>query len=147
MTIYHDTDYHVRAKAGHHDTTVHEKVAPAVTHETVSPHRHEEVTTAIDKEIHQDHHHTSVQPVLDREVLPEQHSHNLVGVEHRHHKHGDDAETTRRLQQEAAQFKDERTIAPTRESHSAMPVVAGEHMHHHVHETIQPIVQKGMIAS
>lgn len=32
-------------KAGHHDTTVHEEVAPAVTHETVTKKEHENVTS------------------------------------------------------------------------------------------------------
>ncbi|KAF2145678.1 uncharacterized protein K452DRAFT_264912 [Aplosporella prunicola CBS 121167] len=133
------------AKAGHHDTTVHEKVAPAVTHETVNPHRHENITTAVDKEIHQDHYHTSVQPVLDREVLPETHKHNLVAVEHRQYEHGKAEDVKLRLEQEAAQFMDKREVTATRETRSTAPVVGGEHIHHHVHETIQPIVQKEVI--
>lgn len=123
-----------RHKAGHHDTTVHEKVAPAVTQETISKHRHEEATTAIDREVHQDHYHTSVQPVKDREVLPEQHSHNIVPVEHREHHHGDSAAVKARLEQEAAQFQNQRIQGSTKESHSVAPVIAGEHVHHHVHE-------------
>jgi len=134
------------AKAGHHDTTVHEKVAPAVVHETVIPKRHEEVITAIDKEIHQDHYHTSVQPVLDRQVLTEEHKHNLVAVEHRNFEHGNQKDIEARLAREAAQFKDERLVAETAHTHSVAPVVAGEHIHHHVHETIQPVVQRETIA-
>ncbi|KAL8812425.1 MAG: hypothetical protein Q9200_001032 [Gallowayella weberi] len=132
-------------KAGHHDTTVHEKVAPAVTQETVTKHRHEEAQTAIDREVHQDHFHTSIQPVKDREVLPEQHSHNMAPVEHRELHHGDLAAVQARLEQERAQFQSTRTQAGTKESHSVAPVIAGEHVHHHVHETIQPIVQKETI--
>ncbi|KAL8696149.1 MAG: hypothetical protein Q9224_002945 [Gallowayella concinna] len=132
-------------KAGHHDTTVHEKVAPAVTQETVIKHRHEEAQTAIDREVHQDHFHTSIQPVKDREVLPEQHQHNIVPVEHRELHHGDSAAVQARLEQERAQFQSSRTQAGTKESHSVAPVIAGEHVHHHVHETIQPIVQKETI--
>lgn len=133
------------AKAGHHDTTVHEKVAPAVVHETVNPHRHEEVTTAVDKEIHQDHYHTSVQPVFDKEVLPEQHQHNIAAVQHRTFEHGNDRDVAARLEAEAAQFVNKREVAPTRETRATAPTVAGEHIHHHVHETIQPIVQKETI--
>ncbi|KAL8953376.1 MAG: hypothetical protein Q9222_000753 [Ikaeria aurantiellina] len=132
-------------KAGHHDTTVHEKVAPAVVQENVTKHRHEEATTAIDREVHQDHFHTSVQPVVDREVLPEQHQHNMVGVEHREHHHGDTGAVKARLEQEAAQFQSTRHQGATKESHSVAPVIAGEHVHHHVHETIQPVVQKETI--
>jgi len=133
------------AKAGHHDTTVHERVAPAVLHETINKTQHEEVLTAIDKEVHQDHYHTSVQPVTDRQILPEQHTHNLVAVEHRSFDHGNAAEVEARLAREAAQFKDERVIGSTTHTHSVAPVIAGEHIHHHVHETIQPVVQRETI--
>ncbi|KAL9639575.1 MAG: hypothetical protein Q9164_000852 [Protoblastenia rupestris] len=132
-------------KAGHHDTTVHEKVAPAVVNENITKHRHEEATTAIDREVHQDHYHTSIQPVKDREVLPEQHSHQMAAVEQREVKHGDDHAVRARLEQERAQFQNTRTVASTQESHSAAPVIAGEHVHHHVHETIQPVIQKETI--
>lgn len=132
-------------KAGHHDTTVHEKVAPAVVNEEIRKVRHEEATTAIDREVHQDHYHTSVQPVKDREVLPEQHSHNIVPVEHREHQHGNPEAIKARLEQERMQFQNTRTEGATRESHSVAPVIAGEHVHHHVHETIQPVVNKETI--
>jgi len=132
-------------KAGHHDTTVHEKVAPAVVNETTTKARHEEATTAIDREVHQDHYHTSVQPVKDREVLPEQHKHNMIPVEHREHIHGDAEAIKARLEQERLQFQNTRTEGRTQESHSVAPVIAGEHVHHHVHETIQPVVQKETI--
>lgn len=123
-----------RHKAGHHDTTVHEKVAPAVVNETVIKARHEEATTAIDREVHQDHYHTSVQPVKDREVLPEQHQHNILPVEHREHRHGDTEAVKARLEQERLQFQNQRTEGRVQESHSVAPVIAGEHVHHHVHE-------------
>jgi len=131
--------------AGHKDTTVHEKVAPAVVNETITKHRHEEATTAVDREVHQDHFHTSIQPVKDREVLPEHHEHRMAPVEEKVHHHGDSAAIKARLEQERAQFKDTRIEGSTRESHSTAPTIAGEHIHHHVHETIQPVVQKETI--
>ncbi|KAF4535840.1 Allergen protein [Lasiodiplodia theobromae] len=133
------------SKAGHHDTTVHERVQPAVTHQTVKPSKHENVTTAVDKEIHQDHYHTAVQPIQEREVLPEKHHHNLAGVEHRKFEHGDESEVQQRLKKEAAQFKDESIRQEEHHTRSTAPQVAGEHVHHHVHETIQPVVQKETI--
>ncbi|SLM34000.1 hypothetical protein LPUS_02652 [Lasallia pustulata] len=132
-------------KAGHNDTTVHEKVAPAVVQQNVTKHRHEEATTAIDREIHQDHYHTSVQPIKDREVLPEEHIHQMAAVEEREQYHGDDAAIKARLEQERLQFQSTRTEGGTRESHSVAPTIAGEHVHHHVHETIQPVIQKETI--
>ncbi|KAI9822949.1 MAG: hypothetical protein M1826_000331 [Phylliscum demangeonii] len=150
-------------KAGHHDTTVHEKVAPAVVNETVQKVRKDEIQTAVDREIHQDHYHTSIQPVKAREVLPEEHRHNMAQVQERHIDHGDDAAIRRRLEEERAQFRDTRTEAATVHTQENVGTVAGEHVHHHgsssryclvvtllirrrsVHETIQPVVQKEVI--
>jgi len=132
-------------RSGHHDTTVHEAVAPAVTHETVKPHQHEEINTAVDKEVHQDHYHRTVQPVQDREVLPETHTAKLGGVQHREFDHRDHDSTKRNLVQEQAQFRDERRVEGTTQSRSVAPTIGGEHVHHHIHETIQPVVNKEVI--
>lgn len=43
-----------------HRTDVEEIVNPAVTWETVKPHRHEVITEAVDREVHQHHYHTTV---------------------------------------------------------------------------------------
>jgi len=133
------------SRDGKHNTTVHETVNPAVQKETVTPTRHENVTTAVDREVHQDHYHTSVQPIQDREVLPEQHTHQMGEVEHRNIKHGNDSHVKERLAAEAAQFKNTRTVGQTQETTAAAPSVAGEHVHHHVHENIQPVIQKETI--
>ncbi|KAF7865558.1 uncharacterized protein EAF02_009981 [Botrytis sinoallii] len=149
------------SKDGKHDTTVHEvrvlalqsasqkvlmiyrrTINPAVQNEHVIKTRHEEATTAIDREVHQDHHHTSIQPIQDREVLPEQHSHQLGAVEHRNIKHGDDNQIQERLAAEQAQFKNTRTVGETQHTAAKGATVAGEHVHHHVHETIQPVIEK-----
>jgi len=133
-------------KAGHHDTTVHEKVAPHVQKETVHEQRREEQTVAKDREVHQDHYHTTVQPVHDKEVLPEQHHHNLAKTEHRVHDHRDHGDTQNRLHHESAQFKDEHTRVGAQQTHqTAKGEAVGEHVHHHVHETVQPVVHKQTI--
>lgn len=102
----------------------------------IRKHRHEEVTTAIDREVHQDHYHTTIQPVKDREVLPEEHRHNIIPVEKREHHHGNHEAIKARLEQEAAQFKSTRIDGGLQETHSVVPTIAGEHVHHHVHEVI-----------
>ncbi|CZR64721.1 uncharacterized protein PAC_14620 [Phialocephala subalpina] len=130
------------SKDGKHDTTVHETVNPAVQQEHITPTRHENVTTAVDREVHQDHHHTSVQPISHKKTLPEQHTHQMGGVEHRNIKHGNDSHVKDKLAAEAAQFKNTCTVGDTQHTSSAAPTVAGEHVHHHVHENIQPVVQK-----
>jgi len=133
------------SKDGKHDTTVHESVNPAVVNERVTRTNHEEATKAVDREIHQDHYHTSVQPITHQEILPEKHSHNLVGVENREIHHGDGSHIKQRLEEEAARFKNTREIGETKNTQSTSPTIAGEHIHHHVHETIQPVVQKETI--
>ncbi|ESZ93835.1 hypothetical protein SBOR_5776 [Sclerotinia borealis F-4128] len=130
------------SKDGKKDTTVHETVNPAVQNETITKTRHEDATTAVDREVHQDHHHTSVQPIQDREVLPEQHAHQLGAVEHRNIQHGNDSHVQERLAAEQAQFKNTKTERETQHTASQGATVAGEHVHHHVHETIQPVIQK-----
>jgi hypothetical protein len=117
-------------RSGHHDTTVHEAVAPAVQHEVIKPHVHEEINTAIDKEVHQDHYHRTVQPVQDREVLPEQHTAKLGAVQHREFDHRDADATKRALIDDQARFADERRIEETTHSQSVAPTVGGEHVHH-----------------
>lgn len=133
------------SKSGHHDTTVHESVDPSVEKKTINPHQREERTIATDREVHQDHYHTTVQPVHDREVLPEQHHHNLVPVEHRTHDNRDHEDTKTKLSTAKAQFKDEQVRSSTQHTSQTMPTVGGEHVHHHIHETIQPVVHKETI--
>jgi len=101
------------------------------------------VQTAIDKEVHQDHYHTSVQPVVDRQILPESHHHNIVPVEHRQFEHDSPEAVQQRLRAEQAKFRDEQIRVEGQTTSSVAPVVAGEHIHHHVHETIQPVVNRG----
>ena len=84
-----------------------------------------------------------MQPITEKEVIPEKHSHNLVGVEHRKFEHGDPKDVAAKLDAERAKFKDERIVGDVHHTHSVAPVVSGEHIHHHVHETIQPVVQRG----
>jgi len=132
-------------KSGHHDTTVHETVNPAVTKETVNKVDHENVTTAVDKEVHQDHYHTSVQPVTDSETLPEKHHHNLAAVEHRSFEHGNTGADKERFAAEGAQVTNESQRVQGEKTASIAPTVGGEHVHHHVHENIQPVIHKQTI--
>merc|ERR1712232_464226 len=125
-----------------HTTDVDEFVNPAVTSETIKPHRHEETQEAIDREVHQDHYHTTVQPVAAKEVMPERHTHNLVSQVEREYKHDDEAETKTRVQRELQQFQNSQTVTQTSHSTAAAPTVAAEHVHHHVHETVQPVIHK-----
>jgi len=133
------------SRDGKHDTTVHETVNPAVTNERVVRTQHENATKVVDREVHQDHFHTTVQPIQDKQVLPEEHKHNMAAVEERKFKHGDDHHIRERLAAEQAQFKSTREVGDVQTSQSAGRDVVGEHIHHHVHENIQPVIQKETI--
>jgi hypothetical protein len=133
------------SKSGHHDTTTHETVAPTVQKEVIKPTQHEEISTAIDKEVHQDHYHRVEQPIYDKEILPEKHKTNLGKVVNREFDNRDKASTERALRAEQAQMRDERVINDTTRTKSHAPVVQGEHVHHHVHETVQPVLHKETI--
>jgi hypothetical protein len=134
----------ITGSRGHH-TSVEETVAPSVTHEAIKPHRHEEVTQAVDREVHQHHHHTTVQPLSHQERLPEKHTHNLLPTEHREYRHEDESKTKAKLAAEMANFKNDTTVHETHHTQAAAPTVTGERVHHHVHETVVPVVHKETI--
>ncbi|KAF5669019.1 hypothetical protein FHETE_5111 [Fusarium heterosporum] len=127
---------------GKHKTTVDEDVRAPVTQENVRVHQHENVTTALDKEVHQEHHHTTVQPIAHQETLPEQHHHNMAPVEHKEFHHGSPQDTRATLDREAAKYKDTSRTHDTTHSAETAGVVTGERIHHHVHEHVQPVIQK-----
>merc|ERR1712000_386130 len=130
------------SKDGKHKTTVDQDVNAAVTEEYVKPTQHENVTTAVDREVHQDHHQTRVQPVLAKETLPETSSHNVAPVMHKEFDHGNAQEVRSKLDKERANFASTSTTYDTTHTTTMAPAVTGERIHHHVHEHIQPVVQK-----
>jgi len=128
-----------------HTTDVTESVAPGVTSEHIKPTRHEEITEAVDREVHQDHYHTTIQPIQHQEVLPEQHHYQMKDVIDKEFSHSNDHETRQRLERETAQFKNTNHTHETRHTTAVAPRVEGEHVHHHIHETVQPVVHKETI--
>ncbi|KAL7940283.1 hypothetical protein V8C42DRAFT_337980 [Trichoderma barbatum] len=130
-----------------HTTTVNEDVRQPVTNEHIRPQKHESITKGVDKDIHQDHHHTTVQPVTTKEVLPEKHSYKVLPTEQKTFEHGNDKHIESFLNRDAAKYKDTSVVhRTTHETATEAPVVAGERVHHHVHEHIQPVVQKETVA-
>ena len=127
---------------GGHKTSVDEVVNPAVTQETVRPHRHEETTQAVDREVHQHHYHTTVQPVKHNETLPEKHSHVQLPTEHKEFRHENDDDTKHRVTSELGRFQNHSQTHETTHTQQAAPTVSGERVHHHVHETVVPVIQK-----
>ncbi|KAI0162341.1 hypothetical protein GGR57DRAFT_517666 [Xylariaceae sp. FL1272] len=116
--------------------------APAVEHEKIRhkhEHREQEV---IDRERHQDHYKTTVQPLKDRDVAGTEHRYESAGVQHRNitHDKGDDARAI--LARKKAQFDDTSVDVGTEHTRTKEAPEVHEHVHHHLHETIQPIIEK-----
>ena len=101
----------------------------------------------VDREVHQEHYHTTEQPVKHAEVLPETHHHREVPVETREFQHGRGDDTKRALADQQAGYQSTHTRVEGEKTRSTDGTVAGEHVHHHVNETIQPVVHKGSLFS
>ncbi|KAH6656067.1 hypothetical protein BKA67DRAFT_534968 [Truncatella angustata] len=129
------------SQADQNDTTVDREEARTVEHETVKPSQHEEITTAVDKEVHQDHYHRTVQPIKEREVLPDKHSFKQNQTKHKEFDNRDDT-AARKHQQESGKFHDEREVEATKYTKEQAQTKQGEHIHHHIHETVQPVINK-----
>ncbi|KAI5363336.1 hypothetical protein Slin15195_G107220 [Septoria linicola] len=130
------------ARNGRHDTTVHETVDPAVTHELVTKVEQRNVTRAVDREVHQDHYHTSVQPITHQEHREDQHHEETQPVDVQNFEHDDPAETAHRLAEADAEHHDTREEVVAERTTTELPTIEGLHIHHHVHERIQPVIQK-----
>ncbi|RMD44514.1 hypothetical protein DV735_g678, partial [Chaetothyriales sp. CBS 134920] len=155
---------------GGQKTTVNGVVGPAVTQEQVQPQRHEEFTQAVNRQVHQDHYNTTVQPISHQETLPEKHTHNLLPTEHKQIQHEGNDTAKAKADAELAQFKDSdnspseehevettnsarvmddakssSTVHETKYTQGVAPTVVGEHVHHHVHETAVPVIEKETI--
>ncbi|KAI0125374.1 hypothetical protein BJ170DRAFT_727293 [Xylariales sp. AK1849] len=125
------------------NTTVHKEEAATVEHDTVIPEEHEKVDTIIDKEVHQDHYHHKIQPVKDKKVLPTKHTYKENEAE-QEFDHRDDT-AVKESQQEGSKFHDERKVEETRRTEERAPAQKDEHIHHHVHETVQPVIKREII--
>jgi len=128
----------------HHSVDIEQETKPAVVHERIAEQKHEDVTTAVDREIHQHHHQIHVQPIKDQVVHTEQHHHNVIPIEHREHLHNKGDEIAARLETEQGKFRDEREVLGAQTTQSQQTVV-GEHVHHHIHDVIQPVIERETI--
>jgi len=126
------------------DTTVSSETAPAVSHEHIKKQHETREQTFIEKEKHQDHYHTTIQPLKDAEVLPEKHDH-VQETEHRNFDHDDNAA---KAKSEADRAGFENTSEKEEvEVETKEPTLGEEHVHHHLHETVQPVIEKGKFDS
>ncbi|KAI1122980.1 hypothetical protein F5Y10DRAFT_270550 [Nemania abortiva] len=124
--------------------SIQRETAPAVQHETVQKKHMQREQKVVDRERHQDHYKTTVQPLQEREVMPERHMYEQADVQHRNINNKGERERDAKtmLERKQAQFKDERTEYGTRGETVQEPTVTTERTMHHLHETIQPVVEK-----
>ncbi|KAF3917357.1 hypothetical protein ABW21_db0202087 [Orbilia brochopaga] len=121
---------------------VKQETRPAVFHELIEEKEHENVTRAVDREIHQHHHHVYIQPVTETIVEDEQHHNRTVPTEHRTRHHGKEQEVATALAHERDQFRNTQHVLPATDATSTSNTVVGEHIHHHVHNIIQPVIER-----
>jgi len=124
------------------DTSVHQEVKPAVEHEHVKKTHETEEQKFVEKERHQDHYHTTVQPLKDSEVRPEKHD-QVQEKEYKEFNHDDSAAKAKAKADQAgfSSSKDEQKF----EAKTTAPTQVTENVHHHLHETIQPVIEKGKL--
>ncbi|PVH81716.1 hypothetical protein DL98DRAFT_514576 [Cadophora sp. DSE1049] len=123
------------------DTTVDAQVNPAVEHTHVKKAHETREQTFVEKEKHQDHYHTTVQPLKDSEVLPEKHDFTQEQKEKNINR--DDGTAREKADNDTAGYQssiDEKKS----ESQTKEPTV-DEHVHHHLHETVQPVIEKEVL--
>ncbi|TVY94437.1 hypothetical protein LAWI1_G000244, partial [Lachnellula willkommii] len=126
------------------DTTVSSEVAPAVEHEHVKKEHETREQTFVEKEKHKDHYHTTIQPLKDSEVRPEKHDH-VQETEHRSFDHDDKAaEVKAKAEADRAGFEST-SEKKEFESTTKEAGLGEEHVHHHLHETVQPVIEKEVI--
>jgi hypothetical protein len=122
------------------DTTVSSEVAPAVSHEHIKNQHETREQTFIEKGKYHDHYHSTIQPLKDAEVLPEKHDH----VQETEHRSFDQDDNTAKAKAEADRAGFESTSEKKEvEVKTKEPTLGEEHVHHHLHETVQPVIEKG----
>lgn len=132
------------ATVGEKNTTVEQEVAPAVEHEHVKKTHETQEQTVVDRERHQDHYHTTIQPLKDQEIEATKHDQVTADtIEREVNKDDDAAKVKAKAVSDRAAFKST-TDEELQETTTQDDTVVGEHVHHHVHETIQPVIERGM---
>ncbi|RPA80919.1 hypothetical protein BJ508DRAFT_376863 [Ascobolus immersus RN42] len=130
------------------DTEVEEVIKPAIVHEKVIPSETLRTDRHVEREVHQDHYQTRVQPIVEgKTVLPtETETHNLP-TEHREIRagthHSKDIEA--QLAAEQREFQSRTVVAPTTTSRQEGNITVEEHRHHHVHEIVQPVLEREVV--
>ncbi|KAG9241636.1 hypothetical protein BJ878DRAFT_465963 [Calycina marina] len=124
------------------DKTVEAEVAPAVENVHVRKEHETRQKTFVEKEVHKDHYHTTVQPLKDVEVQAEKHDYD----QETKYKEVDNSGREAKAKAEADRAGFESTKDEKRfESRAVEDTETEAHVHHHLHETIQPVIEKEVI--
>ncbi|ORY83890.1 hypothetical protein BCR37DRAFT_332249, partial [Protomyces lactucae-debilis] len=126
-------------------TQTHETVAPAVTQERVAKHVTEEVNVVEDREHHVHHHQQRIQPVADRVEEETRHKHNVLPVETRERTQEMTDGAKRALAEQQNAYKNTSETLPTQYNKVQGAAVGQDVTHHHVHETVQPVIQREVL--
>lgn len=124
------------------DQTVDSQVNAPVEHTHVKKQHETKEQTFVEKERHQDHYHTTIQPLKDSSVADEKHDYTQETKNRTINKDSSDAKEKAKRDLEGVKSTSEekqfesKTVEPTKER---------EHVHHHLHETIQPVIEKGKL--
>ncbi|KAK4687664.1 hypothetical protein P7C73_g2457, partial [Tremellales sp. Uapishka_1] len=127
-------------------TEVCSEVAPEVVQETVRPTEQVETAEAIDRERHVHHHQHRVQPIVDQQTLDTQHVHSTAAAVTREHKEEMLPEHQQKLNEQRTAFQNTQTQADVERTGVNLGTHVNEHEHHHIHETIQPVINRETIA-
>ncbi|KAK8866136.1 hypothetical protein IAR55_001287 [Kwoniella newhampshirensis] len=123
-------------------TEVCSEVAPEVVKEYVKPTERVEVAEAVDRERHIHHHQHRVQPIADKRTLDTQHVNATGEAVIREHKEEMLPEHQAKLQEQRTLHHNEQRVADVERTNVNLGTHVNEHEHHHIHETIQPVIQR-----
>ncbi|KAJ2989524.1 hypothetical protein NUW58_g3427 [Xylaria curta] len=138
-----DDDKETPSSGGTHDTaSVTKNTATAVEHETIRKKHEQREQKVVDKERHQDHYKTTVQPLKEREVVPEKHQYEQADIQHQHINRAGEGQGKTAHQRRQGQFQNVSKEAGTHSETIQEPTLTSDRTHHHLHETIQPVIEK-----
>lgn len=124
------------------DTVADQAVAPAVEHDKITRQHETRERDVVEKEVHKDHYHTTVQPLKDREVEDTKHEFEQSATQYKD-VDKDDGAGKEKAAQNLAGFQNSVEEGGMTETQGKDETVLGEHVHHHHHEIVQPVIEKG----
>ncbi|KIR97337.1 allergen [Cryptococcus deuterogattii 2001/935-1] len=126
-------------------TEVCTETAPEVIEEHIRPQEHTESVEAIDRERHIHHHQHRIQPIEHKQALDPKHVHVTAPAVVREHKEEMLPEHQETLQKQRTMHSNQQTTGDVEKSHAHLGTHVNQHEHHHIHETVQPVIQRETI--